>query len=112
MTPWTTLSSQSTWADVVSRMEKTLYLVVRYSVSSHEIWDNNNGRNYHVQIMREKVPKANKETMIEKPQESSLADLRHQLEEAFKASRASETVVFSPITRVADGDRRSDTKPS
>jgi hypothetical protein len=36
-------------------------------------WNNNSCRNFHVQIVREKVPKANKETVIEKPQESSLA---------------------------------------
>ncbi len=58
-------------ADVVSRAEKSLYLAVRYSVSGCEIWDNNSGRNYHVQIVREKVPKANKE-----PRRSSLRSLR------------------------------------
>jgi len=84
-------------ADVLSRAEeKTLYLAVRYSVTGREVWDNNGGRNYHVQIMREKVPKANKETVVEKPQESShagdIADLRHQLEQAFKPGRSSETV--------------------
>ena len=73
-------------------MEKTLYLVVRYSVSGREIWDNNSGRNYHVQIVREKVPKANKETVVEKPQESSLADLLRQLEQVVKPDRSSETV--------------------
>jgi len=48
-------------ANVVSRAEKSLYLAVRYSVSGCEIWDNNSSRNYRVQIVREKVPKANKE---------------------------------------------------
>ena len=46
--------------------------------------------------MREKVSKAHKETVVEKPQESShaddLADPRHQLEQAFEASRPSGTV--------------------
>jgi len=72
------------------------FLVVRYSVSGREIWDNNSGRNYHVQIVREKVPKANKETVVEKPQESShandFADLRRQLEQVVKPGRPSETV--------------------
>jgi hypothetical protein len=67
-------------ADVLSRAEeKTIYLAVRYSVASREIWDNNRGRNYHIQIVREKVLKTNKERQL---------------------------VVFSPNTRVADGDRR------
>ena len=84
-------------ADVLSRAEeKTLYLAVRYSVAGREIRDNNSGRNYHVQIVRKKVPKANMETVVEKPQESShtddLADLRHQLEQAFKPDCSSETV--------------------
>jgi hypothetical protein len=48
-------------ADVVSRAEKSLYLAVRYSVSGCETWDNNSSRNYHVQVVREKAPKANKE---------------------------------------------------
>ena len=46
--------------------------------------------------MREKVPKANKETVVEKSQVSSHADdipdLRHQLEQVFKPSSPSETV--------------------
>ncbi len=79
-------------ADVVSRAEKSLYLAVRYSASGHEIWDNSSGRNYHVEIVREKVPKANKETVVEKPQESSLADLLRQLEQVVKPDRPSETV--------------------
>ena len=66
--------------DVPSRAEKTLYLDVRYSFAGREVCHNNNGRNYHVQIVREKVPKTNKETVVEKPQEISLADLRRQLE--------------------------------
>ncbi len=45
--------------------------------------------------MREKVPKANKETVVEKSQVSShaddIADLRHQLEQAFKPSSPYET---------------------
>jgi hypothetical protein len=40
-----------------------------------------------------KVPKANKETVVEKPQESSLADLRRQLEQVVKPGRPSETVI-------------------
>ena len=40
-----------------------------------------------------KVPKANKETVVEKPQEFSLADLRRQLEQVVKPGRPSETVV-------------------
>ena len=84
-------------ADVLSHAEeKSLYLVVRYSVAGCEIWDKNSGRNYHIQIVREKVPKANKETVVEKPRDSShaddLADLRHRLEQAFKPGRSSETV--------------------
>jgi len=84
-------------ADVLSRAEeKALHLAVRYSVSGREIWDNNSGRDHHIQIVREKVPKANKETVVEKPQESShaddIADLWHQLEQAFKPGRSSETV--------------------
>ena len=58
-------------ADVPSRAEeKTLYLAIRHSVAGREVWDNNSGRNYPVQIMREKVPKANKETVVEKSQVS------------------------------------------
>jgi hypothetical protein len=79
-------------ADVVSHAEKSLYLAVRYSIPSHEIWDNNSGQIYHIQIVREKVPKANKETVIEKPQESSLADLLRQLEQVVKPDHSSETV--------------------
>jgi len=68
-------------AGVPSRAEeKTLYLAVQYSFAAREVCHNNNDRNYHVQIVREKVPKANKETVVEKPQEISLADLRRQLE--------------------------------
>jgi hypothetical protein len=74
-------------------VEKTLYLVVRYSVFGHEIWNNSRGRSCHVQIVREKVPKANKETMVEKPQEISLADLRRQPEQVVKSGRPSETVI-------------------
>jgi hypothetical protein len=74
-------------ADVLSHAEeKSLYLAVRYSVAGREVWDNNSGRNYHVQIVREKVSKANKETVVEKPQGSShadnIVDLRHQLKQA------------------------------
>ena len=77
-------------ADVVSHAEKSLYLAVRYSIPGREIWDNNSGRNYHVQIVREKVPRANKETVVEKP--SSLADLLRQLEQVVKPDSPSETV--------------------
>jgi len=105
-------------ADVLSRAEeKTLYHAVRYSVAGREIWDDNSGRNHHVQIVREKVPKANKETVVEKPEESShaddIADLRHQLEQAFKPGRLirdswwySRPALASPM-----GIAISDTKP-
>ena len=84
-------------ADVLSRAEeKTLYLAVRYSVGGREIWDNNSGRKYYVQIVREKVPKAKKEIVVETPQESShaddFADLRRQLVQVVKPGRPSETV--------------------
>jgi hypothetical protein len=78
--------------DIVSRAEKSLYLAVRYSIPGRKIWDNNSGQNCHVQIVREKVPKANKETIVEKPQESSLVDLLRQLEQVVKPDRSSETV--------------------
>jgi hypothetical protein len=62
-------------ADVLSHAEeKTLY-----TMSDIRLVAARSGtitRNYHVQIVCEKVPKANKETVVEKPQESSLADLR------------------------------------
>jgi len=84
--PWTFVFTIKL-ADVPSHAEEnTLYLAVRYSVAGREVWDNNSGRNYHVQIVREKVSKANKETVVEKPQGSShadnIVDLRHQLKQA------------------------------
>ena len=63
-------------ADVLSRAEEK----TRYTLSDVRLPPVRSGtitgRNYHVQIVGEKVPKANKETVVEKPQESSLADLR------------------------------------
>jgi hypothetical protein len=84
-------------ADVLSRAEeKTLFIAVRYSVSGREIWDNNSGRNYQVQVVREKVLKANKEAVVESLEKSSraddIADLRRKLEQVVKHDRPSETI--------------------
>jgi hypothetical protein len=99
-------------ADVLSRAEeKTLYLAVRYSVAGREIWDNNSGQNYHVQIVREKVPKANKETVVEKPQSLPMQMISricgtNSSRHSSLVAHPRQSVVFSPSTRVAEGNRR------
>ena len=84
-------------ADVLSRAEeKTLFLAVRYSVAGRDIWDNNNGRNYQVRIVREKPSKSTIVATEEKPPAASHADeiaaLRHKLEEVVKLGRPSDTI--------------------
>jgi hypothetical protein len=87
-------------ADVLSRAEeKTLYLAVRCSVARREIWDNNSGRNYQVQFVREKALKGNTEAraaVVESREESSraddIADLRRKLEELVELGCPSKTV--------------------
>jgi carbohydrate/starch-binding protein with CBM21 domain len=84
-------------ADVLSRAEeKTLDLSVRYSVSGREIWDNNSGRNYQVRVVRQKAPKADKETVVEGHESSSrpddITDLRLKLEELSKLGCPSKTI--------------------
>jgi hypothetical protein len=67
MAPWTPFASQSNWKSSFLARRKSLYLAVGNSVAGHENWDNNSGRYHHVQIVREKVLKANKETVVEDP---------------------------------------------
>ncbi|KAI0303332.1 putative phosphatase regulatory subunit-domain-containing protein [Multifurca ochricompacta] len=72
-------------ADVLSRAEeKTIFLAVRYSVAGREIWDNNNGRNYQVSVVRKKASK---------PEPAAdIADLRRKLEQVVKLGRTSDTI--------------------
>jgi hypothetical protein len=87
-------------ANVLSRAEeKTLYLAVRYSVPSREIWDNNSGRNHQVRFVREKALKGSTEAraaVVESPEESSraddIADLRRKLEGLVELGCPSKTV--------------------
>jgi hypothetical protein len=87
-------------ADVLSRAEeKTLFLAVRYSIPGRETWDNNSGRNYRVQFVREKALKDNTEAsaaVVESREESSraddIADLRRKLDELVEFGCPSKTL--------------------
>jgi hypothetical protein len=94
MAPWTALSSQSSWPTLfpVRRRASISLSDIRFPAAKSGIITAVETTASKSCARRYRRPTRSLGDIVEKPQESSLADLRHQLEQAFKPSCPSETV--------------------